>query len=48
MLLLFIKTYGLNEAGLVDFVYIVFKQGVKILTLSSMENLVVECNQKGL
>ena len=27
-----------------NFVCIVFKQGVKMLTLSSMENLIVECN----
>ena len=29
---------------MVNFVCIVFEQGVKMLTLSSMENLIVECN----
>ena len=29
---------------MVNFVCIVFEQGVKMLTLSSMENLMVECN----
>ena len=33
-----------NEAGLVNFVCIVFEQCVKMLTLSSMENIIVECN----
>ena len=36
----------LNEAGFVNFVYIVFEQGVKMLTLPTMENLIVECNLK--
>ena len=36
--------YFYNEAGLVNFVCIVFEQGVKMLTLSSMENLIVEYN----
>ena len=36
----------LNKASLVNFVYIVFEQGVKKLTLSSRENLIVECNLK--
>ena len=35
-----------NEAGLVNFVCIVFEQGGQMLTLSSMENLIVECNPK--
>ena len=35
-----------NEAGLVNFVCKVFEQGVKMLTLSSMENQIVECNLK--
>ena len=34
----------LNEAGLVNFVCIVFELGDKMLTLSSMENLIVQCN----
>ena len=33
-----------NEAGLVNFVCIVFELGDKMLTLSSMENLIVPCN----
>ena len=33
-----------NEAGLVNFVCIVFELGDKMLTLSSMENLIVQCN----
>ena len=36
-----------NEAGLVNFVCIVFEIGDKMLTLSSMENLIVQCNLKG-
>ena len=36
-----------NEAGLVNFVCIVFELGDKMLTLSSMENLIVQCNLKG-
>ena len=35
-----------NEAGLVNFVCIVFELGDKMLTLSSMENLIVPCNHK--
>ena len=35
----------LNEAGLVNFVCIVFELGDKMLTLSSMENLIVQCNR---
>ena len=35
-----------NEAGLVNFVCIVFLIGDKILTRSSMENLIVQCNLK--
>ena len=35
-----------NEASLVNFVCIFFEQGVKILTLSSMETLIMECNLK--
>ena len=34
-----------NEAGLVNFVCIVFELGDKMLTLSSMENLIVPCNR---
>ena len=34
------------EAGLVSFVCIVFEQGVKMLKLWSMENLILECNLK--
>ena len=34
----------LNEAGLVNFVCIVFELGDKMLTLSSMESLIVQCN----
>ena len=37
----------LNEAGLVNFVCIVFELGDKVLTLSSMENRIVQCNLKG-
>ena len=37
----------LNESGLVNFVCIVFELGDKMLTLSSMENLIVQCNLKG-
>ena len=33
-----------NEAGLVNFVCIVFKQVVKMITVSSMENLILECS----
>ena len=33
-----------NEAGLVNFVCIVFELGDKMLTLSSMENLIVQYN----
>ena len=29
---------------MVNFICIVFDQGVKMLTLSSMENLIVQCN----
>ena len=36
-----------NEAGLVNFVCIVYELGDKMLTLSSMENLIVQCNLKG-
>ena len=36
-----------NEAGYVNFVCIVFELGDKMLTLSSMENLIVHCNIKG-
>ena len=36
----------LNESGLVNFVFIVFELGDKMLTLSSMENLIVQCNLK--
>ena len=32
--------------GMVNFGCIVFEQGVKMLTLSSMEKLIVECNLK--
>ena len=32
------------NAGLVNFVCIVFEIGDKMLTLSSMENLIVHCN----
>ena len=32
---------------MVNFVCIVFEQGVKMLTSSSMENLIVECNHEG-
>ena len=35
-----------NEAGLVNFVCIVFELGDKMLTLPSMENLKVQCNLK--
>ena len=35
-----------NEACLVNFVCIVFEQGVKMLTLSSMENLILEFNHQ--
>ena len=35
-----------NEAGLVNFVCIVFEIGDKMLTLSSMENLIVQRNLK--
>ena len=31
---------------MVNFVCIVFEEGVKMLTLSSMENIIVECNLK--
>ena len=34
-------------AGLVNFVCIVFELGDKMLTLSSMENLIVQRNLKG-
>ena len=37
----------LNKAGLVNFVCIVFELSDKMLTLSSMENLIVPCNLKG-
>ena len=37
----------LNEAGLVNFVGIVFELGDKMLTLSSIENLIVQCNLNG-
>ena len=37
----------LNEAGLVNFVCIVIELGDKMLTLSSMENLIVQSNLKG-
>ena len=37
-----------NETGLVNFVCIVFEQGVKMLTLLSMEKLIVECNLQSL
>ena len=33
-----------NEACLVNFVCIVFELGVKMLTLTSKEKLIVECN----
>ena len=36
-----------NEAGLVNFVCIVFELGDKMLTLLSMETLIVPCNLKG-
>ena len=36
-----------NEAGLVNFVCIVFEIGDKMLTMSSMENLIVQCNHSG-
>ena len=36
----------LNEAGLVNFVCIVFKHRIKMLKLSSMENLIEKCNLK--
>ena len=35
-----------NEAGLVNFVCVVFEQGVNMLTLLFMENLTVGCNLK--
>ena len=34
----------LKETGLVNFVRIVFELGDKMLTLSSLENLIVQCN----
>ena len=37
----------LNEAGLVNVVCIGFELGDKMLTLSSMENLIMQCNLKG-
>ena len=37
----------LKEAGLANFVCIVFELGDKMLTLSSMENLIVQCNLRG-
>ena len=36
----------LKEAGLVNFVCIVFELGDKMSTFSSMENLIVQCNHK--
>ena len=51
MQLLFIETNRMifcNEAGLVNFVCIVFEQGIKMLRLSSMENLIVECNHQSI
>ena len=36
-----------NEARLVNVVCIVFEQGDEMLTLSSMEDLIVECSQHG-
>ena len=47
MWILFIETNWLYEAGLVNFVCIVFELGDTMLTLSSMENLIVQCNLKG-
>ena len=35
-----------NEAGLVNCICTVFELGDKMLTLSSMENLIVQCNLK--
>ena len=35
-----------NGAGLVNFVCLVFEQGDKMLILSSMETLLVECNHQ--
>ena len=35
-----------NETGFVNFVCIVFELGDKMLTLLSMENLMVQCNHK--
>ena len=42
-----LKLIGYDEAGLVNFVCIVFELGDKMLTLSSMENRIVQCNLLG-
>ena len=34
-----------NETGLLNFVYTVLELGDEMLTLLSMENLIVQCNQ---